>query len=213
MVKEGDILHQSEKELETILEEKQIPTSGTVSSLQELEEVVNSILATLPKLNRAKLRKEMEEMVVELKENPTTDDLNKGLAKAQGYKDRLAEIYTLALREYKIRNRCLEMLFDAVNYVSTAKSADKRKGEATMRYPMMIIHKEAAETFLKEVEHVLQNIKSAHDSVSRQVSVAQLQLQLGELRKGSNNSNIAPQGQAEEISRTNNGKELDWDSF
>lgn len=211
-MRDGDITQQSEKDFESILDEK-VATSNTASSLKELDVIVGDILATLPRINRQKLRQEMETMSVRLEDNPTTSQLNEGLARAQGYKDRLAEIYTYALREFKTRNRCMEMLFDAVNYVSTAKSADKRKGEATMLYPMYIIQREAAETFVKEVEHVLQNIKSAHDSISRQVSIAQIQVQLGELRRGETPSYPKAPNQAEEVSANTKSGEIDWGSF
>lgn len=208
-MKEEDILNQPNTDFEGVLDEK-VTSSNAASSLDDLNAIVNDILGSLPRLNRQKLRQEMEKMSVRLDDNPTTYQLNEGLALAQGYKDRLAEIYTHALREYKTRNRCMEMLFDAVNYVSNGKSADKRKGEATMMYPMYIIQREAADTFMKEVEHVLQNVKSAHDSISRQVSVMQIQAQLGELRRGGTNPVHSTNSQAEE--GTNAG-ELDWDSF
>lgn len=213
MAREGDITSVPETDLEDILDQK-MDTSNTASTLKELENTINSILATLPRLNRQKLRLEMENMSVSLKDNPTTQDLNEGLSFAQGYKDRLAEMYTLALREFKTRNRCMEMLFDAVNYVSNGKSADKRKGEATMLYPMQLIQRETAETFLKEVEHVLQNIKSAHDSISRQVSIAQIQVQLGEFRRPETDSRLQTPNQAESFSsKSNNSGSKSWDDF
>jgi hypothetical protein len=213
MVQDGDIQQYPEKELDDVLDQK--PKDSNILSMQELENVIQEMLSTLPKLNRAKLRLEMEKMSVELKDNPTTKDLNEGLALAQGYKDRLSEIYTLALRELKLRARTLDMLFDAVNYVSNGKSADKRRGEATMKYPMMIIHREAAETFLKEVEHVLQNIKSSHDSISRQITLMQIQLQLGEVRRSTEPGASAsyPQNEAESVSAKSKNGELDWESF
>ncbi|AEO93635.1 gp376 [Bacillus phage G] len=212
-MKEEDILNQPEKDFETILNEKSTASNAS-SSLKDLEGMIQDILSTLPNLNREKLRREMQRMTVKLEDNPTTSQLNEGLSHAQGYKDRLSEIYTYALREYKTRNRCMEMLFDAVNYVSNAKSADKRKGEATMLYPMLIIQREAAETFMKEVEHVLQNIKSAHDSISRQVSIAQIQVQLGEFRRGETNPQLRPSSQAEEFSANRKkNEEVGWEDF
>jgi hypothetical protein len=172
--------------------------------------MVFGILATLPRLNRNKLRLEMEDMTVRIQQSPTTADLNEGLYLAQGYKDRLAEIYSLAVSEFKTRERCVDMLFDAYNVVSTGKSADVRRGAATMKYPHLLIQLEAAETFVKVVEHVLQNIKSAHESVSRQISLMQIQLQLGEVRRESKTSNF-PNNDVE--GRSSGNKELSWDSM
>lgn len=196
MVRDGDINKYPDKDFETFLAESDSSIgSGTANTLEDLEKVVNSMLSTLPRLNRAALRIEMENMAVELKQSPTTDDLSQGLAFAQGYKDRLSEIYMMALREHKIRQRAGELLLDAYNVISNGKSADKRRGEAIMKYSMMLIHMEAAETFLKEVEHIIQNVKSTMEAISRQVSIIQLQLQLGEVRKSGNASSNGSQAE------------------
>lgn len=180
--------------------------NAPASTIEELEQIVAQIINTLDKMDRYKLRQEMSEMNVELHQNPTTKDLNEGLAKAQAYKDRLAEIYTSALREFKIRERCVEMLLDAYNVVSKGSSADKRKGEATMKYPMLLIQLEGAETFLKEVDHILNNVKSSMEALSRQVTLMQIQLQLGEIRRGEKPSSF--NSESEEVSK--GPKELNW---
>lgn len=208
MAKDGDIQQESEKGFEEVTDS--LEGQGNFSTMQELEKIVDSILATLPKLNRRKLRLEMETFQVSLNQNPTTHDINEGLAHAQGYKDRLAEIYMMALREFKTRNRCVELLFDANNVISKGKSADVRRGEATMKYPMHLIQLEGAETFLKEVEHILQNVKSAHEAISRQASVMQIQLQLGEVRKSSGPRDYSNNSEAEEARPKNGPQELDW---
>ena len=178
----NDILIQPETDFENSIDDISSKYNGTCN-ITDLEKMVEEMLQTLPKLKRNELRKEMEEMEVPTSQAPTTFDINRGLSISQGYKDRLTEIHTMATREYKLRKRCVEMLFDANNIVSKASSADKRKGEATMKYPMMLIQMEASETFMKEVEQVLANIKSASDTISRQGSMIQSQIQLGEYRK------------------------------
>jgi hypothetical protein len=152
-------------------------------TIQDIEDMVKAMLATLPKIDRDKLREEMSKMDVPTFQTPTTFDINKGLAVAQAYKDRLVEIYMNAQRDYKLRKRCLDMLFDAYNVISKGASADKRKGEATMKYPIMLLNLEASETFMEEIEQIMANIKSAWDSISRQGSIIQSQIQLGEYRK------------------------------
>lgn len=210
MVRENDIVDQPDTDFEDVVASH---ASTSVKTLVDLEGMINSILGTLPRLNRNSLRREMENMKLELKSSPTTLDLNNGLATAQGYKDRLAEIYSLAVREFKLRTRCNDMLINA--FIATeakGKSADARQGEAAMRYPMHFIQLEASESFMKEVEHVLANIKSAHESVSRQVSIAQIQLQLGEIRRELPGTNY--NREAEEITpKSNKGGETDWNSF
>lgn len=204
--KPKDISEQPAKDFETVLDEVSKSPQSSGDAMADLEKMVSSILDTLPRINRNAIRFEMENMIVKIQQNPTTYDLHEGLSKSQGYKDRLGEIYNLASREFKTRERCVDMLFDAYNVVSTGKSADVRRGHATMKYPHLLIQLEAAQTFVKEIEQVLQNIKSAHESVSRQISLMQLQLQLGEIRREAKTPN-------NEVEGGKTGGELDWNNF
>jgi len=216
-----DFLNQPAQEFEEVLVEVSSKYSGPCS-IQDLEDIVNNMLATLPRINRDKLRKEINDMEVPMFETPTTFDINNGLAKAQGYKDRLTEIYMIAQRDYKLRKRCVEMLFDAFNVVSKASSFDKRKGEATMKYPVLLLQLEASESFLDEVQQYMNNLKSASDSISRQGSLIQTQVSLGEYRKrgtsGFNNeSPINKSSDAEDWDYHTDSKKLktnlDWDEI
>ena len=208
-MKETDFIQRSTISTDDVIA-SMIPTGG-LNQLLDVEKMVNDLLASLPKINRNAWRTEMEDMIVPVKENPTTFDINEGLAIAQGYKERLGEMLLYAQREYKIRKKCLDMLMDAVNLISKATSADKRRGEATLRYPIMVIQTESAEIFMKEIEFIYSNIKSTVDSISRQASVMNMQIQLGERKSGNPRAiDVVPQSNAEEIS---SNKEKSWDSF
>ena len=130
----------------------------------------------------------------------TTYDINKGLALSQAYRDRLTEIYYKISKEVKIRKRCLEMLFDANNLISKASSADKRKGEATLKYPMLVLQLESASTFLIEIEQILNNMKNTFDTYSRAGSILALQVQLGEYKRKNNDFDNF-ESDAEEVDR------------
>ena len=183
--------------------------NGNNVSMTDIENISNNIIKSLPILDRNKLREEIQNMIVNIPETPTTFDINQGLALSQAYRDRLTEIYIDIMKEVKIRKRCLEMLFDANNLISKASSADKRKGEATLKYPMQILQFESADAFLKEVEQILNNMKSTFDTFSRAGSILALQVQLGEY-KGNGNKNFDNfESDAEEIEKEPI-KELSW---
>lgn len=181
--------------------------NGNNVSMTDIENISNNIIKSLPILDRNKLREEIQNMIVNIPETPTTFDINQGLALSQAYRDRLTEIYVDIMKEVKIRKRCLEMLFDANNLISKASSADKRKGEATLKYPMQILQLESADAFLKEVEQVLNNMKSTFDTFSRAGSILALQVQLGEYKGNKNFDNF--ESDAEEIEKEPI-KELSW---
>ncbi len=190
-----------------------MPT-GYANGIPDLEKQIYAILDTLPKINRDELRDEMSNMIVNISKNPTTFDVNEGLAKTQGYRDRLSEILALAQKEYKVRKRCLEMLMDAVNLVSKASSADKRRGEAVLKYPHLVIQTEAASIFLEEVEQMCSNMKSTSETISRQVSVMQIQLQIGERRQGQSHATVFKDAESIEFTSNRNYQyqgDKNWD--
>lgn len=214
MLKDTDILNQPDKNFEDTLEAIPVKQSGTISTIVDIENMANMLMSSLPKLNHEALREEMANMVIPVSKNPTTFDINEGLALAQGYRDRLSEILNLAQAEFKIKKKCLDMLFDAVNLISKASSADKRRGEATMRYPVLIMQVETSEIFMKEVESIYNNVKTTFDSISRQASVISMQITLGERRQGNPKAlDVIPQSAAEEVTDNKSNKTISWDDF
>lgn len=149
----------------------------------DIEEMANDMLASIPILDRDKLRIEMNNMHVDIYIEPTTFNINEGLAKAQAYRERLSGILALADREFNLRAKVFDMLMMAHNVVSKASSADKRKGEAVTKYAAQYMHLGAAETFRNEVKTYLDNMRATSETISRQASVIQAQITLGEIRR------------------------------
>ena len=152
------------------------------ASVENIEKIVDNIIASLPIKDKQTLREEMQQMRISVPENPTTFEITEGLAKSQAYRDRLSQIYIDANNDKKMRQRCLEMLCDVNNVVSKASSVDKRKGEATLKYPSYFLSYELSAVFLAEVEMNLKNMENIFNTFSRQASVMQLQVQLGEYK-------------------------------
>ena len=183
---------------------------NTLSQISEIEEIAEMMIKTLPRLNRNKLREELTDMSVEVLQDPTTFDINSGLAKTQGYKDRLAAILNLATREYNRRKEVFQMLLDANNVMSKASSADKRKGEAILKYKVYLFQLEAAETFMEEIERAFNNMKAKGEIISRQASVLAAQIQLNEYVKR-RPEHLHTNSEAEEIDYKTQTKNISMD--
>ncbi len=158
-------------------------------TIEQLEKKVDEIFNNLPPIDKAALRKEMYNMTLTVPENPTTFEVNEGLAKSQAYRDRLAEILSQAQQDYKVKKELIDMLFDAMNFVSKGSSADKRKGESTLRFAGPLLKLTSAEIFYQEVEFKANNMKNIFDAFSRQGSILALQVQLGEYKGNKDLSN------------------------
>lgn len=152
-------------------------------SFAEVEQIGKAMIAALPKINFNKIRNEMEHMQVDVYENPTTFQITESMAKVQQYKNRLSEIASMVEHEYMTRKRVNDILFDANQAVSKQSSADKRRGEATLRFPILLLRFTDIESFRYEVTSKMNNLRSIGDTISRQASVMQMQITLGEYRK------------------------------
>jgi len=152
-------------------------------SFVDVENIGKTMLSVLPKLDFEKYRKEMNKMHVDVYENPTTFQITESMAKVQQYKNRLSEIMIMVEHEYMTRKRVNDILFDANQAVSKQSSADKRRGEATLRFPVLLLKLSNIESFRYEVTNVMNNMRSIGDTISRQASVMQMQITLGEYRK------------------------------
>ena len=114
-------------------------------------------------------------------ENPSPSEMSRQLGVIQVTKDRIIEIYADAHKNWIARKRILDILFEAFPAISQAKSADKRKGEAGVKFQEFSLAAVEAEWLFTYCKQMVDNLESQFKTVSRRVVCAQLQLQIGEL--------------------------------
>jgi hypothetical protein len=182
-IDDKDLVPQKSSNQKTTLDKLDEEYGDKNCSFAEVEQIGKAMIAALPKINFNKIRNEMEHMQVDVYENPTTFQITESMAKVQQYKNRLSEIASMVEHEYMTRKRVNDILFDANQAVSKQSSADKRRGEATLRFPILLLRFTDIESFRYEVTSKMNNLRSIGDTISRQASVMQMQITLGEYRK------------------------------
>lgn len=182
-IDDKDLVPQKSSSQKTTLDKLDEEYGDKNCSFAEVEQIGKAMIAALPKINFNKIRNEMEHMQVDVYENPTTFQITESMAKVQQYKNRLSEIASMVEHEYMTRKRVNDILFDANQAVSKQSSADKRRGEATLRFPILLLRFTDIESFRYEVTSKMNNLRSIGDTISRQASVMQMQITLGEYRK------------------------------
>lgn len=179
-------------------------------TFSDVEIIARATLKALPKLDFNALRNEMEHMNVTVVDNPTTFQLTEGMSQVQSFKNRLVEISTVVEHEYITRKRVNDILFDANQAVSKQSSADKRKGEATLRYPTLLLKFSTIESFRSEVNNYVNNMRSIGDTLSRQATLMQMQISLGEYRR-KNPEEFKQRGEGEDpLDYKSGAPELNW---
>ena len=199
-----------EEKKPSVLDELEDEYGDKQCTFADVEAIGKRMLSSLPKLDIDKFRDEMFDMHVDVYENPTTFQITESMAKVQAYKDRLSEIVNLVEHEYITRKRVNEILFDANQAVSKQSSADKRKGEATLRFPILLLKFSAIESFRSEVTNKVNNMRSIGETISRQASIMQMQITLGEYRK-KNPEDFRKHSEAEQPNDYKSGApEMEW---
>lgn len=199
-----------EEKKHSVLDELEDEYGDKQCTFADVEAIGKRMLSSLPKLDIDKFRDEMFDMHVDVYENPTTFQITESMAKVQAYKDRLSEIVNLVEHEYITRKRVNEILFDANQAVSKQSSADKRKGEATLRFPILLLKFSAIDSFRSEVTNKVNNMRSIGETISRQASIMQMQITLGEYRK-KNPEDFRKRSEAEQPNDYKSGApEMEW---
>ena len=177
---------------EPVIEEKEImwniPRLVGTDYPFEYKQVVDRFLLTynnLPKLNFDELYTELAQLSVKSTPTSTLQMINLQLQKVQASKDRLAEIFLDVIRSFSFKKRAVNILTDAWGKFAEGTSADKRKSDCAFK--LSDFQRDLAETEALHgtCEHVLKNLDSINNNLSRQITLIQSQLKLYDIGRGS----------------------------
>ena len=138
----------------------------------------------LPNLEYDKLYRELADLSITSSPTPTLQILNDEIQKVQASKDRLSEIMVKVLECHNIKKRLVDILVTAWGKFSLEKNAEGRKGDGLFRLSDFSIDFAKVESLLKVCTHVLKNLDSFHDSLSRRITINQLLLKMNDMGRG-----------------------------
>ena len=154
----------------------------------EFVQIVDRVYITykiLPKLEYAKIYRELADLSITSAPTPTLQVLNDEIQRVQGAKDRLSEIMIKVLECHNIKRRLVDTLITAWGKFSSEKNAESRKGDGVFRLSHFSIDLAKVESLLKVCSHILKNLDSLHDSLSRRITINQLLLKMNDMGRGS----------------------------
>lgn len=139
----------------------------------------------LPKLEYGAIYRELADLSIASSPTPTLQVLNDEIQKVQGSKDRLSEIMVKVLECHNVKKRLVDTLTTAWGKFSSEKNAEARKGDSIFRLSSFSMDLAKAESLLKVCTHILKNLDSLHDSLSRRITINQLLLKMNDMGRGS----------------------------
>jgi len=151
---------------------------------KSLEKRIRERYLLLPKIDYDNIYKELGDLSIKSCPTPTLQVLNVEIQKVQAAKDRLSEIFVEVMQCYTFKKRAVDILRDGWARFADDKSADRRKADAIFKTSLFEIDFALIESLLKACTHILKNLDSLHDSLSRRITVIQLQLKLHDMGRG-----------------------------
>ena len=153
-------------------------------SFMEIVERVNFQYDMLPAFDYEVIYDELSELSVQSHPTPTIQVINDEIQKVQAAKDRLSEIFINVHKSYTLKKRAVDILKDSWVKFSVESSADKRKGDTAHRFSDYELDLANTEGLFKACTHILKNLDSLHDGLSRRITVNQLLLKMHDVGRG-----------------------------
>jgi hypothetical protein len=154
---------------------------------ESYKQIVNRFLAmysTLPLINYDELHAEVAHLNVDSSPTPTLQLINLKLQKIQASKDRLAEIYQEVIRCYTFKKRAVNIISEAWSKFAEGSSQDKRKSDSAFRLSEFHADLAQIEALYNVCDHVLRNLDSQSQAISRQITIIQSQLKMFDIGRG-----------------------------
>ena len=126
------------------------------------------------------IRKELHQLSAPLSDSPNPDVLSKDLSRIQAFRDRAVEIVRVLTNIYLTHKRVVEILTHGWPKYSIEKSAEKREGEALLKFSNFIMAASDAEAIYRHALGVMKNLESQQENVSRQISCAIVSSKIGQ---------------------------------
>ena len=150
----------------------------------KMSERIKAQYELLPKIDYDAVYKEISELSVKSSPTPTLQVLADELHRIQAAKDRLSEIFIDVIKSYNFKNRAVDILKDSWGKFTSEKNTEGRKGDATFRLSDFMCDFAEIEALSKSCNHVLKNLDSLHDNLSRRITIWQLMLKLRDVGRG-----------------------------
>ena len=199
----SDFVKAEDPKVETNIPINANTSSVTISSATISSEVIPELMGTeypepyvkmvlkirrqyerLPKLDYDAIYSEISDLSVKSCPTPSLAILNDELHRVQAAKDRLSEIFIDVIKCYNYKKRAVDILKDAWGKFTSEKNAEGRKGDATFRLSSFLADFAETEALSKSCDHILRNLDSLNDNLSRRITIWQLMTKLQDIGRG-----------------------------
>ena len=167
----------------------------------------------LPKINYDETYKEISVLSIKSCPTPSLSDLNSELEKVQAAKDRLCEIFIDVNRCYTFKKRAVDIVRDSWLKFAGGKAEGKnesiRKGESVYISSDFEIDLAQTEALIQACKHIIKNLDSLTENLSRRITIIQLQVKVQDIGRGMSPDFVFDKRATADISLSEMTEEID----
>jgi hypothetical protein len=136
---------------------------------------------TLPEIDYEKIYGELQSLTIKSRPTPTLQLISEELQKVQALKERVGEIMKTIIPSHTMKKRHVDILKDSWVLFSNERSADKRKADSIYRISEFESDFLAIDCLMKTASHIVKNLDSIQEILSRRITIVSLELKISEL--------------------------------
>ena len=160
---------------------KEPPQVEEVVAKTDFDRIVvkaREVWSRLPELDYDALHKELSSLNVPVSDTPSLQKISADILRIQAALSRAGQIKMMADKDYVTKSAIVKVLASGWIKFSTETSMDRRKAEAEVKMYQFYEALTEAEVLHNAATAVIQNLMAKYESVSRLVSIFQLQVKM-----------------------------------
>jgi hypothetical protein len=162
-------------------------------NLEQSKKALSKVIAemennlSIPKVDYSDIHDELSGYYnIAIQDDISTQEINDLLTKLQNTRSRVAYITKQSLRIYKSKKSILDILTPILSKDADPqiyKNKESREGFAMERLADLVLDVQVAEFLKEDAEMCLENLNDLYSTVSRQISVLQMEMELGQISR------------------------------
>lgn len=169
-----------------------VEETNNVEDFMRICDTLKAKLNAFKQSNYEDFKRRLRQLSAPLSESSDPDELANDLRRIQAFRDSAVEIVTILTENYLTHKRVVEILTEGWAKNSSEKSAERREGEAKLKFSNFIMAEVSAESAYRHALGVMKNLESQQENVFRQISCATISSRIGQsfVRNEQRNDNV-----------------------
>ena len=162
------------------IDDLKIEDTNEIADFDRICQTLTDKLIQLGEIDYEGYRNRLRQLSSPMSDSLDPDILANDLKRIQAFKDSAVEIVRELTKVHLTYKRVVKLLTKGWPKYSVEKSAEKREGEALLKFSNYIMAENDAESAYLHAVGIMENLESQQENVSRQIQCAQISSKIGQ---------------------------------